>query len=71
MVEAVQRHRIYQVVKLLRSPASEADLKKLGLAVFDILEFNGAPVESAADVFALLEKWFGGGKRAHTAEHRF
>ncbi|HTH37467.1 MAG TPA: hypothetical protein VL572_05845 [Pyrinomonadaceae bacterium] len=70
MVEAVQRHRIYQVVKLLRSPASEAELKKLGLAVFDILEFNGAPVESAADVFALLEKWFGGGKLAHPAEHR-
>lgn len=68
--KAEQRHRIYQVVKLLRSPASEAELKKLGLAVFDIVELDGKPVESVAEVYKLLDKWFDGGKLVHSAEHR-
>lgn len=68
--KAQQRHRIYQVVKLLRSPASEAELKKLGLAVFDIIELNGKPVESVAEVYKLLHKWFDGGKLAHAAEYK-
>lgn len=68
--KAEQRHRIYQVVKLLRSPASETDLKKLGLAVFDILELDGKPVPSVGDVYKHLEKWFAKGKLVHPAEHR-
>lgn len=67
---AEQRHRIYQVVKLLRNPASEAELKKLGLAVFDIIELDGKPVESVSEVYKLLDKWFSGGKLVHSAEHK-
>lgn len=68
--KAEQRHRIYQVVKLLRSPSSEAELKKLGLAVFDIIELDGKAVASVAEVYKFLDKWFTGGKLAHAAEHR-
>lgn len=68
--KAEQRHRIYQVVKLLRNPASESELKKLGLAVFDIIELDGKPVESVSEVYKLLDKWFGGGKLVHSAEHK-
>lgn len=68
--EAETRHRIYQVVTILRNPSSESQLKKLSLAVFDILELDGKPVTSTAEVYALLDKWFAKGKLAHAAEHK-
>ena len=63
------RNRVQEIVKVLRAPASEAALKKIGLAVFDIVEFEGKPVSAVADVFKLLTKWFGKGKLVHPAEH--
>jgi hypothetical protein len=63
------RNPVREVVSLLRTPPSEAALKKVGLAVFDIVELDGEPVASAADVFGLLKKWFGKGKLIHPAEN--
>ena len=63
------RNRVQEIVKMLRAPASEAALKKIGLAVFDVIELNDEPVESAADVFKHLKKWFGKGKLVHPVEH--
>jgi ATP-dependent DNA ligase len=61
--------RLQGVVKILRSASSDADLKKVGLAVFDISKLNGEPVESTKEVFTLLKKWFGKGKLVHPVEH--
>jgi len=60
--------KVYQVSRALRSPSSEAQLETLGLAVFDVLEFDGEPVTSVEDVFDLLERWFGKGKLVHPVE---
>ncbi len=61
--------RIHQVVSVLRNPKSEADMERLGLAVFDVIEADGETVESTKKVFTLLDKWFGKGKKVHVVEH--
>ena len=63
------RNRVQEIVKLLRNPSSEAELKRIGLAVFDVVENNSKPVESTSDAFKLLDKWLGKGKLAHSAEY--
>lgn len=63
------RNRVQEIVKLLRAPASEAALKKIGLAVFDIVESESKPIPAVADVFKLLQQWLGKGKLVHPAEH--
>jgi hypothetical protein len=63
------RNRVQEIVKLLRNPKSEAELKRIGLAVFDVVEVNQKPVETAAEVFKLLDKSLGKGKLVHAAEH--
>ncbi len=65
-----KRNRIFHVVTILRNPTSEADLKKLSVAVFDIIELDGKPVTSAEDVYSLLDEWFGHGKLICGAEYR-
>jgi ATP-dependent DNA ligase len=60
---------IQQVVGLLRNPKSEAELKKLSVAVFDVAEHDGKAVSTSKQTFSLLEKWFGKGKLIHPAEH--
>jgi ATP-dependent DNA ligase len=62
--------RVYQVSSALRSPSSAAELGKLRLAVFDVLEFDDEPATATADVFNLLDRWFEKGKLAHTAEYK-
>src|SRR4029079_7271573 len=59
---------IQQVVGVLRSPKSEADLKKLSVAAFDVIEQNGKPVTTTKQAFTLLAKWFGNGKVLTDAE---
>lgn len=61
--------RIHQVVSVLRNPKSEADMERLGLAIFDIVEYNGEKVESLKKLYSLLDKWFAKGKLAHAVEH--
>ncbi len=61
--------RIHQVVSVLRNPKSEADMERLGLAIFDVAEVNGEKVESIKQVFQLADKWFGKGKLVHPVEH--
>ncbi len=67
--EPSKAQRIHQVVTILRQPKTRAELDRLGLAVFDVIDIDGGPVEAAADVFKVLNKWFGGGKRVHPAEY--
>jgi ATP-dependent DNA ligase len=64
------RNKVQEIVKLLRKPATDAELKRIGLAVFDIVDANGKDVETASETFKLLEKWFGKGKLVAAAEHR-
>ena len=61
--------RIHQVVSVLRNPKSEADMERLGLAIFDIVEYNGEKPDSLKKIYTLLDKWFAKGKLAHTVEH--
>lgn len=70
MSDSEKQNRVHHVIKILRNPKSEVDLKKLGLAVFDILEYEEKPVTATADVYELLDKLFKKGKLAHAAEHR-
>jgi ATP-dependent DNA ligase len=68
--EATKAHPVQQVVRVLRSPSSREQLEKLGLAIFDVIEVDGEPVKSTANVFELLTKWFGKGKLAHAVDYR-
>jgi hypothetical protein len=61
--------RIHQVVSVLRNPKSEADMERLGLAIFDVAEANGEKIDSLKKVFQLADKWFGKGKLVHPVEH--
>ena len=63
------RNPVQEIVGILRSPKSAADLERVGMAVFDIVELDGEEAASAADVFKRLKKIFPKGKLAHAAEH--
>jgi hypothetical protein len=67
--DASKAHPVSQVVGVLRNPKSKAELERLAVAVFDVIEVDGKAVDSAAEVFKLLEKWFGKGVRIHPVEH--
>jgi ATP-dependent DNA ligase len=60
---------IHQVVSILRTPKSKAELERLHLAVFDVIELDGKQPGSAEEVYKLLNKWFSKGKGVHPAEH--
>jgi ATP-dependent DNA ligase len=60
---------IQQVIRILRAGKTKAELEKLGLAVFDIVEFEGKPLDTTKKVFTLLDKWFGKGKLVHPVEY--
>ena len=70
MVEATRAHPVQQVVRVLRAPKSVHELDKLGLAVFDVIEVDGKPLESTKSVFEKLKKIFGKGKRVHPPDHK-
>src|SRR5688500_16290113 len=38
-----KRNRVREIVTLLRNPSTEAQLKKVGMAAFDVVEANGKP----------------------------
>ncbi len=61
--------RIHQVVSVLRNPKSEADMERLGLAVFDVVEHDGEKIDSLKKAFGLLDKWFAKGKLVQVVEH--
>jgi len=64
------RTRIHHVIKLLRSPGSAAELASIGLAVFDILELDGAAVAEARAVFQKLGDFFAEGNLVHPVQSR-
>ena len=55
---------------MFSAPKSVSELDKLGLAVFDVIELDGKPVETAKAVFDKLKKIFGKGKRVHPPEFK-
>lgn len=67
--DASKAHPVSQVVGVLRNPKSKAELEKLGVAVFDVIEVDGKAVDSSVESFKLLEKWFGKGNRIHPVEN--
>ncbi len=68
-VEPSKALAIQQVVSVLRNPKTEAETERLGLAVFDIAEYDGEPVTALKKMFSLLEKWFAHGKLVHPVDH--
>lgn len=68
--DATKAHPVQQVVGVLRSPPSKEALEKLGVAVFDVIEFDEKGVDDTEKVFDLLSKWFGKGKQVHAVEHK-
>lgn len=68
--DSAKQNRVQGVVKILRSAASDAELKKVGLAVFDVSQVDDEPVPTTKEVFGLLDRWFGKGKLAHPAEYK-
>lgn len=67
--DASKAHPVQQVVRILRSPPSKEELDRLGVAVFDVIEFDEKPVTEAAKSYDLLTKWFGKGNAVHPVEH--
>ncbi len=61
-------HPVQQVVRILRSPPSKEDLERLGVAVFDVIEFDGSGVDTAVKSYELLKKWFGKGDKVHAVD---
>lgn len=59
-----------QVLGVLRSPSSKADMERITLAVFDIVELDGKPVKEVKKVFATLEKFFGKAKYVQPVEYK-
>src|SRR6478672_4175296 len=68
MTDVTRAHPVQQVVRVLRAPKSVNELDKLGLAVFDIIEIDGKPIDTTKGVYDKLKKIFGKGKRVHPPE---
>jgi len=66
---AAKQNKVQQVVSVLRSPSTAAQLDKLGLAIFDVIETDEKNPASTKDVFTLLKKWFGKGKLVHPVDY--
>lgn len=62
-------NRVSGVVKILRSPSSKTELEKIGVAVFDVIELDGNPVDKTAKVFEILKSLFGKGKLVHPVDN--
>lgn len=69
MKDVSKAHPVQQVVRILRSPGSRDQLEKVGLAVFDVIEVDEAPVDATSKVFDLLNKWFPKGGLVHVVEN--
>lgn len=59
-----------QVLGVLRSPSSKADMERISLAVFDVVELDGKPVKEVGKVFGSIEKFFGKAKFVQPVEYR-
>ena len=67
--EPSQAQRVQQVVRVLRNPESEAQLDRLGVAVFDVIELEGKEIDGTPEIYKLISKWFKGGKRVHAPDY--
>lgn len=65
---STQRNAVQQVVGILRSPKAKADLGRIGLAAFNVVEVNEKPVETAEETTDLLKKWFAKGELVKSVE---
>ena len=65
-----RRPRVHDVVTVARQPKSEADLKSLQFAVFDILSLDGESFNTFAETRKSIEKIFKKGKLIHPVEEQ-
>lgn len=70
MDAAAESRSLEQVLGVLRSPKTKAELDRIGLAVFDVVELDGKKVTTASAVYKNLDAWFKKGKNVHTAEYK-
>jgi hypothetical protein len=70
MDAAAESRSLEQVLGVLRSPKSKAELERIGLAVFDVVELDGKKVTTASTVYKNLDVWFKKGKNVHTVEYK-
>jgi hypothetical protein len=66
-----RRPRVHDVVTVARQPQTEADLKRLRFASFDILSLNGGPALPFAETWKTLERLFGKGDMIRPVETQF
>jgi hypothetical protein len=67
---AAESRSLEQVLGVLRSPKNKAELDRVGLAVFDVVELDGKRVTTASAVYKSLDAWFKKGKNVHTVEYK-
>lgn len=63
-----RRPRVHDVTTVGRQPESEADLKKLAFAAFDLVSWEGQPAPAFSEVWKTIQKTFGAGERIHPVE---
>ncbi len=66
--EAGRRSRVHDIVTVARQPGSEADLRRIHFAVFDILPMEGAAPTPYAETWKNIERIFGKGQRITPVE---
>jgi hypothetical protein len=60
-----RRPRVHDVSTMARQPKTEADLKRLRLAVFDLMPADGTTAVGYAETWKDINKWFGNGEKIH------
>ncbi len=63
-----RRPRVHDVATVARQPKSEADLKRLRFAVFDLMPADGAAPGPYAETWQTINRLFGNGERIHPVQ---
>ncbi len=63
-----RRPRVHDVTAVGRNPESKDDLNKLSFAAFDIVSWEGQPIQAFADTWKLIQRVFAAGERIHPVE---
>ncbi len=64
-----RRPRVHDVVSVVRQPKSQADLKRIRFAVFDLIQIDGELLEQPySENWKRIESIFGGGKMVQPVE---
>lgn len=63
-----RRPRVHDVATVARQPKSEADLKRLRFAAFDLIPMDGAAAGPYAETWETIKRLFGDGERIHPVQ---